>query len=65
MNIAELVFKAVDGICYPTQNANNYPDVVSVRDIPYGSEKMQNGDLYYVSCQIVPFFSDKIIRNKN
>lgn len=47
MNIAEFVFKAVDGICYPTQNANNYPDVVSVRDIPYGYEDMQKGDLYY------------------
>ena len=47
MNIAEFVFKAVDGICYPTQNMNHYPDVVSVSDIAYGYEEMQKGDLYY------------------
>ncbi len=47
MNIAEIVFKAVDGICYPTQNKNHYSDVISVRDISYDYEKMQKGDLYY------------------
>ncbi len=47
MNIAEFVFKAIDGICYPTQNMSHFPDVVSVRDISYGYEEKQKGDLYY------------------
>ncbi len=47
MNIAEIVFKAVDGICYPTQNKNHYPEVVSVRNIAYDYEVEQQGDLYY------------------
>ncbi len=47
MNIAEVVFKAIDGICYPTQNKNHYPEVVSVRNIAYDYEEEQQGDLYY------------------
>lgn len=47
MNKAQLVFKAVDIIGDPLQNNFHFESVVSVRDIAYGSEKMNTGDLYY------------------
>jgi acetyl esterase/lipase len=42
-----MAFKAVDGICYPTQNMMKFPDVVSKRDISYGEYSMNKMDLYY------------------
>ena len=47
MNKAQMVFKAIDGICFPMQNVKKYKDVVSVRDIPYGDLPRQKADLYY------------------
>ena len=47
MNKAQMAFKAVDGICYPTQNMMKFPDVVSKRDISYGEYSMNKMDLYY------------------
>lgn len=47
MNKAQFVFKAVDIIGDPLQNNFHFESVVSVRDIAYGSEKMNKGDLYY------------------
>ena len=47
MNRAELVFKAVDVLGYPTQNILRFKDVVCVKDIPYGEGKRQKADLYY------------------
>jgi hypothetical protein len=41
MNRAELVFKAVDVLGYPTQNILRFKDVVCVKDIPYGEGKRQ------------------------
>ncbi len=49
MNRAELVFKAVDGICYPNQNKMRFPDIISVRNIAYGSYEKTKGDLYFKS----------------
>ena len=48
MNKAQLVFKAVDIIGNPTQNNIRYENVVSVKDISYGGEKLNTGDLYYI-----------------
>ena len=48
MNKAQFVFKAVDIIGNPSQNNIRYENVVSVRDIAYGSEKLNRGDLYYI-----------------
>ena len=47
MNRAELVFKAVDIICNPSQNALRYKDVVCIRDISYDVEALNKGDLYF------------------
>ncbi len=47
MNRAQIVFKAIDGICYPTQNKMRFADVVCQKDIAYGNHKMAKGDLYY------------------
>ncbi len=47
MNRAELVFKAVDGICYPNQNKMRFPDIISVKDIAYDVYDRTKGDLYY------------------
>lgn len=47
MNKAQMAFKAVDGICYPTQNMMKFPDVVSKRDISYGDNPMNKLDFYY------------------
>ena len=49
MNKAELVFKAVDILCYPSQNTLRFKDIISVKDIPYGDSKRQKADLYYRS----------------
>ena len=48
MNKAQLVFKAVDIIGDPLQNNFHFENVLSVRDIAYGSEKLNKGDLYYI-----------------
>lgn len=47
MNLAQVVFKAIDGICYPTQNMKKFKDVISFRDIAYGDNPMNKFDLYY------------------
>ncbi len=47
MNRAQAVFKAVDGICYPTQNKMRFADVVCEKDIAYDKYEMTKGDLYY------------------
>lgn len=47
MNKAQLVFKAVDGICYPMQNAKKYRNVVCIKDIAYGEGERQKADLYF------------------
>ena len=47
MNKAQFVFKAVDIIGDPLQNNMHFENVISVRDIAYGSEKLNKGDLYY------------------
>ena len=48
MNKAQFVFKAVDIICNPSQNNIRYENVLSVKDIAYGSENFNTGDLYYI-----------------
>jgi acetyl esterase/lipase len=48
VNKAQLVFKAVDIIGNPLQNNFHFENVLSVRDIAYGSEKLNKGDLYYI-----------------
>ncbi|MBR0535979.1 MAG: alpha/beta hydrolase [Clostridia bacterium] len=47
MNLAQVVFKAIDGICYPTQNKLRFPEVVCQKDISYGESEHAVGDLYY------------------
>ena len=47
MNKAQMAFKAVDGIFYPTQNMMKFPDVVSKRDVSYGDNPKNKLDLYY------------------
>ncbi len=47
MNRAQIVFKAIDGICYPTQNMMKFPDVVCEKDISYDIAELTKGDLYY------------------
>ncbi len=47
MNKAQMVFKAVDGLMYPTQNMMKFPDVSSVLDIPYDEYPKTKLDLYY------------------
>ena len=49
MNLAQIVFKAIDGICYPTQNKMRFPNIVCKKDIAYGESEMTKGDLYYRS----------------
>lgn len=48
MNRAQFVFKAIDIIGNPSQNNIRYENVVSVKDIAYGKEKLNTGDLYYI-----------------
>ncbi len=47
MNKAQLVFKIVDGVCYPSQNNFHFDNVHRVLDIPYGDHELTKGDLYY------------------
>lgn len=47
MNKAQLVFKAVDILCKPSQNALRFKNIVSEKDIPYGDGKRMTADLYY------------------
>lgn len=47
MNRAEFVFKAVDIICNPSQNAVKFKDIVCIKDIAYGEASLNKGDLYY------------------
>jgi hypothetical protein len=47
MNRAQMVFKAIDGLGYPTQNMQKFKDVISVRDIAYGDYPMNKLDFYY------------------
>lgn len=47
MNKAQVVFKMVDGICYPTQNAIRYKEVVCRKDISYGDDPDNTMDFYY------------------
>ncbi len=49
MNKAEFVFKAVDIICNPSQNAIRYDGITCVKDISYGEETLNKGDLYFKS----------------
>lgn len=49
MNKAELVFKAVDIICNPSQNAIRYDGITCIKDICYGEEILNKGDLYFKS----------------
>ena len=48
MNKAQLFFKAVDIIGDPLQNNISYENVLAVKDISYGIEKLNKGDLYYI-----------------
>ena len=48
MNSAQFVFKAVDIIGNPSQNAIRYENVSCVKDIAYGNESLNKGDLYYI-----------------
>lgn len=48
MNKAEFVFKAIDILGNPSQNAIRYENVHSVKDVPYGNEALKKGDLYYI-----------------
>ena len=47
MNRAQMVFKAIDGLGYPTQNMQKFKDVISFRDIAYGDHPINKLDLYY------------------
>lgn len=47
MNRAQIVFKAIDGICYPTQNKMKFADVICEKDIAYDNAPLTKGDLYY------------------
>ena len=47
MNRAQIVFKAIDGICYPTQNMMKFSNVVCEKDISYDTAELTKGDLYY------------------
>lgn len=48
MNKAQVVFKAIDIIGNPSQNSIRYENVLSVKDIAYGKEELNKGDLYYI-----------------
>ena len=47
MNKAQIVFKAVDILCNPSQNAIRYENVNCVKDIAYGAEALNTGDMYF------------------
>lgn len=48
MNRAQFVFKAIDILGNPSQNSIRYENVLCVKDIAYGKEEMNTGDLYYI-----------------
>ena len=47
MNKAELVFKAIDVLGHAPQNAKSFKGITCIKDISYGSENLQKGDLYF------------------
>lgn len=47
MNKAELVFKAIDVLGHAPQNAKSFEGITCIRDISYGTENLQKGDLYF------------------
>lgn len=49
MNKAELVFKAIDVLGHAPQNAKSFDGITCIKDIAYGTENLQKGDLYFNS----------------
>lgn len=49
MNKAELVFKAIDVLGHAPQNAKSFDGITCIKDIAYGTENLQKGDLYFKS----------------
>ena len=47
MNRAELVFKAIDVLGHTPQNAKSFDGITCIKDIAYGTESLQKGDLYF------------------
>ena len=47
MNKAELVFKAIDVFGHAPQNAKSFQGITCIKDISYGTEALQKGDLYF------------------
>lgn len=47
MNKAELVFKAIDVLGHAPQNAKSFDGITCIKDISYGTEILQKGDLYF------------------
>lgn len=47
MNKAEFAFKAVDVLCYRSQNCKRFKNVGVIKDIVYGDTEQQKADLYY------------------
>lgn len=47
MNKSELVFTAIDVFGHPLQNAKRYDGITCVKDIAYGDNPLQTGDLYF------------------
>ena len=47
MNKAELVFKAIDVLGHAPQNAKSFDGITCIKDISYGTESLQKGDLYF------------------
>ncbi len=47
MNKAELVFKAIDVFGHAPQNAKSFKGITCIKDISYGAENLQKGDLYF------------------
>ena len=49
MNKSELVFKAIDVLGHAPQNAKSFDGITCIKDIAYGTENLQKGDLYFNS----------------
>ena len=49
MNKSELVFKAIDVLGHAPQNAKSFDGITCIKDIAYGNENLQKGDLYFKS----------------
>jgi acetyl esterase/lipase len=47
LNKAELVFKAIDVLGHAPQNAKSFEGIPCIKDVPYGAEHLQKGDLYF------------------